>query len=98
MSTKVLTPSEQLDSVCEIAVHKWGEDAQIYMLIEECGELLQVLMHDYRGRAKLDDIHSEIADVLIMCWQMRFIYGSDAVDKKLQEKLNRIEQRQFSKK
>ena len=87
-----------MDEVCEKAVQKWGSKAQINMLVEECGELLQALMHYYRGRNNLEDVQEEIADVLMMCWQMRYIFGARGVDEKLQEKLARIEKRGFSKK
>lgn len=95
--TKVLTASKKLDEICSTALHKWGVQAQIEMMVEESGELLQALMHYRRRRSSLEDVHGEIADVLIMCWQMRLIFGSEGVDAKLQEKLDRIEKRQFSK-
>ena len=96
--TKVFIASNKMNEICEKAVAKWGEQAQIAMLVEECGELLQALMHHFRGRNKIEDVQTEIADVLMMCWQMRHIFGENGVDEQLKYKLARIEKRGLSKK
>jgi len=88
-----LIASERLERVCEIAKNNYGIEFEIDLFVEEIGELLQALMHFRRGRGTLEAIHSELADVLIMCWQMRSIFGKDRVDERLEYKISRLEER-----
>lgn len=59
------------------AIDKWGEDAQIAMVFEECSELMVVLSHARRSlkHHNIDrgDIITEIADVSLMLEQLCFI-------------------------
>lgn len=55
------------------ALDKFGAEHQIDMLIEECSELIQALIHHKRGRNTLNDVAKEIADVLIMIEQIEKI-------------------------
>jgi len=70
------------------AVELWGVDAQIDMMIEGCAELIHALQKRKRGRS--DNVAEELADVEIMCEQMRFIYGSDKIDYAKMLKLERL--------
>lgn len=73
------------------AVEKWGKDAQIGMVHEEIGELLQAINKVKRGKAGLVDIATEIADVEIMVEQLKGIYNlHDIVETEKNYKLNRI--------
>lgn len=71
----------------------WGSDSQVKMMCEECGELIVAIQQYYRGRTSIEDIAEEIADVKIMANQMSLIVGEDLVEKKVREKINRLETR-----
>lgn len=74
----------------ETALFKWGETAQLIMLIEECGELIQAVAKSFRENNK-EDVIEELVDVEIMLEQIRLIYGSKEINKKKIEKLNYLE-------
>ena len=71
----------------------FGAEGQIDMLHEEVGELLSALNKYKRGRASVEEVVTEIADVQIMCEQMAFIFGSEAVAAEKERKLIRLQQR-----
>lgn len=71
----------------------YGTGPQVEMAIEECSELITVLCHARRGRKIAKGIAYEIADVEIMCGQLREIIGDDIVSQCKEEKLLRLEQR-----
>lgn len=47
-------------------------------------------MHDLDGRARMDAIREELADVIIMAEQLRIIYGGRDVDEWIVRKLARL--------
>ncbi len=59
--------------------------------IEECGELICALSHHLRGR--ISNVTEELADVEIMCQQLRLLIGDDAVDRAKAQKLDRLRER-----
>lgn len=61
--------------ICKDALETFGLEKQIDMCIEECAELQNALLKFRRGRAKLEDVQTEIADVQIMCEQMSIAFG-----------------------
>ncbi len=71
------------------ALDVWGEDAQIGMVIEECGELLSAINKLERGRVTEEDFMEEVVDVYIMMNQMREL-NKDLFDKIYKYKINRI--------
>jgi len=75
------------------AVNAWGTRAQVNMAIEECGELIVVLMHRLRGRVTDPNVAEEIADVRIMLDQLTLIIGKELVDEAEERKLRRLEER-----
>jgi NTP pyrophosphatase (non-canonical NTP hydrolase) len=79
------------ESIYKRALTTFGESKQIDMAIEECAELTLALQHNKRGRAV--NVITEIADVIIMAGQMRLLFGADAVDAEIEEKLERLEYR-----
>jgi len=93
---------EQKKKVREIAAH-YGIKSQEQVAIEECAELIQAITKSNRGvqNAKefverLGDIAGEIADVLIMCEQLTYLYGIEEVVKeqiefKISRQLDRME-------
>jgi len=48
------------------AIYTFGENFNIDMCIEEMAELMVMLNHYRRGKASIDDVLSELADVRIM--------------------------------
>jgi NTP pyrophosphatase (non-canonical NTP hydrolase) len=77
------------------AIETWGEQAQIGMAIEECSELITVLVK--LGRKKngstKEQVIDEVADVMIMMEQLQHIFGfSDVADRK-DFKLSRLKER-----
>ena len=81
--------------LCAAAVEKWGVDAQMDMLTEECGELIVATNHYRRGRISVDKFLEEVADVEILLEQMRHIFGDKhveaAIDRKLQKYLKHLQ-------
>lgn len=75
------------------AIEKWGIEAQQKQVIEECSELITAILHRQRGKCTDADVVTEIADMSIMCEQMKLIYGSKNVDAEIQRKLNRLKER-----
>jgi NTP pyrophosphatase (non-canonical NTP hydrolase) len=59
-------------AVASAALEKWGLEAQLRMLQEECAELIVAISHLTRGRDKaLREVAEEMADVRIVldqCW------------------------------
>ena len=93
---------EQKKKVREIAAH-YGIKSQEQVAIEECAELIQAITKSNRGvqNAKefverLGDIAGEIADVLIMCEQLTYLYGigelvNERIEYKISRQLDRME-------
>lgn len=73
------------------AIDVWGERPQVLMLAEEASELAVAALHFLRGRpGSIDGLAEEIADVEIMCAQIRTIVGDEWVDKHRRLKLERL--------
>ena len=75
------------------AILKFGYTSQITMAVEKMAELLNALAKERRGRAKQNDIVTEIADVTIMMWQLAIMYGEQAVDMEIERKIARLKER-----
>lgn len=79
------------------ALEQWGIEAQVATTMEECGELIAVLnRYFFRRNAAIEDLAGEIADVEIMCAQLRYLIGSLGsviVDRIKGEKLGRLAER-----
>ena len=72
------------------AVIKWGIYSQTNMAIEECAELIVAIRHSSRNKATMLEVATEIADVEIMCGQLREIIGDEIVTQCKKEKLIRL--------
>lgn len=72
---------------------EFGIAAQQKMAIEGCSELINALCKYDRGRNDCNDVITEIADVMIMCEQMAFIFGPEAVAREKHRKQERLLQR-----
>lgn len=74
-------------------INNFGVTNQMFMVMEECGELLNVLAKAKRNRAGRNEIISELADVSIMVEQMAFFYGEDEFLVEKERKLQRLKER-----
>lgn len=93
---------KQKKAVHEIAVH-YGMQSQEQVAIEECAELIKAITKSNRRKmdakgfiAGITEIAEEIADVLIMCEQLTYLYGigevvKEQIDYKISRQLDRME-------
>lgn len=79
------------------AIDKWGADAQIEMIKEECLELALAIQKFARVRGdkvkKYNNIIDEIADVKIMIEQAQKLFPKDLIDARVDFKMNRLKDR-----
>lgn len=78
---------------CLRAIRHFGSFNQMEMAQEECAELIVKVFHAKRERIALDGLAEEIADVEIMCRQLRLLVGDELVDTQKAAKLARLEER-----
>ena len=71
----------------------FGIDAQVFMVMEETGELLSALAKAKRGRVTSAEIITELADVSIMMEQMAVYFGLDEFREEKERKLQRLKER-----
>ena len=85
------------ESILNMAIEKWGIDAQCEMIIEECIELALALQKMKRTRgdreAKLNAVIDEIADVKIMIRQAQKIFNLKDINERVDFKMNRLKER-----
>ena len=72
------------------ALDVFGPDHQIDKCIEECGELIAALTRYRDGRATVEDVVDELADVGVMQRQMVKHFGPAAVERRTAEKIERL--------
>jgi NTP pyrophosphatase (non-canonical NTP hydrolase) len=85
-----------MSNLYEDAINKWGVLGQIGQAMEECGELIAAINKYFiRDCISAEDLASEIADVEIMCKQLRYIIGNEIVDKATEEKIGRLKSRVY---
>ena len=85
--------TQEINKILTDAIYTYGEDAQIWMAIEEMSELSNALAKYRRGRVTREDVCEEIADVAIMMIQLSKIFGPDNVSDYLKSKLDRLNKR-----
>ncbi len=76
--------------ITEIAQH-YGALAQREQFIEECSEAILAAQKSKRtpNPKTISDLQGEVADVLIMALQMRYLFGAEAIDRQVEQKLAR---------
>lgn len=74
----------------DAAILRFGAENQTRKAVEELTELSLALQHAHEGRANIDNICEEIADVEIMCAQLRTMYGNDTVEEWQRIKVKRL--------
>lgn len=82
--------NDEKRSIFNDAINKWGFVNQVFMVMEECGELLNVLAKAKRNRASCAEIITELADVSIMIEQMAVFYGENDFAIEKERKLQRL--------
>lgn len=84
-----------VNPVLKRALHTWGEQAQMMMVVEEMSELMkEILKNVNRGKDNLAEIIEETADVEIMLEQLKENYQiADKVEAYKSEKIKLIERR-----
>lgn len=85
--------SKEFDEIIKLAIETYGKEAQTQMLFEEMSELQNALCKLARGRGTADQVCEEIADVMIMCFQMAQIYGVKRIEHWADFKMNRLKER-----
>lgn len=75
------------------AINKWGKDAQVNMLYEECGELITAVSQFKRGRVGYLDVMTELADVSIMIEQLAAMINYEDYEAEKDRKLTRLKER-----
>lgn len=88
-----MTP-EARRKVYRRAIETYGEEAQLWMVIEEMSELAKEICKYKRGKRCSADLADEIADVSIMLEQAQMIFGvEDLVRKRRDAKIERLRER-----
>jgi len=87
-----MTKEEEMN-ILNDALNTYGIVKQQWMLVEECGELLNAIAKSKRGRVENEYIITELADVSIMIDQMAFFYGMDDFKDARKNKLLRLKGR-----
>jgi len=74
------------------ALLKWGAPLQFMMAIEECSELIKAVVKYTRSPSPvtIQAVCEEVADVEIMCAQLRVVFGTEKVDAIKAAKLERL--------
>lgn len=73
-------------------IKKYGQDAQVEKIGEECLELALAIRHFYCP-TKDEDINAvidEVADVKIMLAQADIIFGEDRINERVKAKMQRL--------
>ena len=84
---------EQRQVVYAAALEKWGIDAQVGMLQEECIELALAIRKMQRGSSQknFEAFIDEVADVQIMIEQVRSMGWDKQIDERVEYKINRLQ-------
>lgn len=81
---------EFLKRVCD----HFGIDNQTCMLMEECGELIATVNHWKRGRVKPEIMFGEMADVMIVIYQIiLWLNGENEFEKIYVNKLHALKEK-----
>ena len=84
---------DERKSIQQMALRIHGIFNQQWMLVEECGELLNAIAKLRRDRVGKMDVITELADVSIIVEQMAFFYGEEEFNQERERKLLRLKDR-----
>lgn len=80
--------------IMEMALERYGREAQEDMAIEEMGELIVAIMHLRRERIAVRELAEEIADVEIMLMQLKTAHDIHELVEQIKDiKIDRLEKR-----
>ena len=79
-----------MEQLYQATLEKWGKEAQYDQAVEECAELIAALKHFRRGKVDQQAVIDELADVTLMLGQLTWMFGSAAVEKSVQKKLEKL--------
>ena len=81
--------------ILDKAIQTYGTESQLNMAIEECSEFIDAIMKFRRGRVGVQEVVTEIADVMIMMEQMAIIFGGNSkiVECEVLRKMDRLRSR-----
>lgn len=74
-------------------LNTYGFGAQVFMAVEEMGELLSALGKFRRNRVEGSEVITELADVAIMVEQMGVLFGLTEFEAEKEKKLIRLQER-----
>lgn len=84
---------EQRRKLYKQAIKNWGAVNQVFMVMEETGEMLNALAKVNRNRSTNHEVITEVVDVWILMEQMAEIFGWEEFEKELDFKLERLKGR-----
>lgn len=80
-------------AILEEAIVEFGKKAQVWMALEEMSELSCAIARECRGRASIEDIAEEVADVFIMMQQLAIMTDPKLVQEIVNKKIERLKRR-----
>lgn len=86
--SKTYTPEQEQKLYC-LALKKWGSEAQLDMVIEECAELIKAIQKYRRGLGDWREVAEELGDVQNCINQFKHTYPY--FEEIRQSKLERLE-------
>ena len=86
---KLVIPIEESE-VCRRAINQYGILRQMAKAAEEFAEAAAAINRHIATEGSHEEIISELADVEVMCVQMRLILGASAIDQQRAEKVARL--------
>lgn len=84
---------EEKIQLFEAVLAAFGIENQVFMVMEEAGEMLNALAKANRGRVTKEDVITELADVSIMMEQMAVYFGYEDFKAEKERKLQRLSDR-----
>lgn len=79
--------------VCRQVINRHGISRQLAKAAEEFSEAAAAISRFLAGEGEYTEIVGEVADVEVMCVQMRLIYGTDGIDQARVKKVARLHKR-----
>lgn len=86
----MITLSKEHRDLMAEAIAAFGEQPQVDMAMEECGELVAAINQFRRGRISREKLAGEIADVLITVHQLAAMTGEELVMQQINRKMMRL--------
>lgn len=83
----------QEQEICLDAMKSWGEWENFGILAEESGEMLSAINKLFRGRASVEDVITELADVSLVITAFATYFDYDKFLAEKDRKLQRLKKR-----